>query len=128
MTDADRLASRQNLSVIDAVQATSFRAGDHVEIRSAAEILSTLDDFGMLDGVPFMPEMLPFVGQRFRVASRALKVCSAIGNTHMRGIVFLEQLRGDVQPTAAARRSVDCSGRRSGYALQTRVAARSRMG
>ena len=95
MTDADRLASRQNLSVIDAVQATSFRAGDHVEIRSAAEILSTLDDFGMLDGVPFMPEMLPFVGQRFRVASRALKVCSAIGNTHMRGIVFLEQLRCD---------------------------------
>lgn len=74
---------------------TSFRAGDHVEVRSAAEILSTLDDSGTLDGVPFMPEMLPFVGQRFRVASRALKVCSSIGNAHLDGVVFLDQLRCD---------------------------------
>jgi hypothetical protein len=44
--------------------------GDLVEIRSADEILSTLDDNGTLHGLPFMHEMLKFVGQRVRVHRR----------------------------------------------------------
>jgi hypothetical protein len=39
--------------------------------------------------------MLPFVGQRFTVASRALKVCCAIGNARLDSVVFLDQLRCD---------------------------------
>jgi hypothetical protein len=72
-----------------------LRAGDLVEVRSATEILSTLDENGELDGVPFMPEMLQFVGRRFTVSKRALKICSPLGNAHMTGTVFLEQLRCD---------------------------------
>lgn len=76
-----------------AERARAYKAGEVVEVRSAAEILATLDDKGELNGVPFMPEMLPFVGRRLQVSSRALKVCCAIGNARMEGVVFLEQLR-----------------------------------
>jgi hypothetical protein len=74
---------------------SQFRAGDVVEVRPAAEILATLDENGELDSVPFMPEMLQFVGRRFTVSKRALKICSPVGNAHMTGTVFLEQLRCD---------------------------------
>ena len=50
-------------------------AGDWVEVRSKEEILKTLDDKGQLDGMPFMPEMLRFCGQRFQVYKRAHKTC-----------------------------------------------------
>ncbi|MCE9544635.1 MAG: hypothetical protein K8T25_03835 [Planctomycetia bacterium] len=49
--------------------------GDWVEVRSQAEILSTLDAEGRLEGLPFMPEMLDFCGRRFRVYKRADKTC-----------------------------------------------------
>ncbi len=48
-----------------------LRAGDLVEVRSEDEILRTLDSRGTLDSLPFMPEMLPFCGKRFRVSKRA---------------------------------------------------------
>lgn len=50
-------------------------AGEWVEIKSADEIASTLDANGTLDGLPFMAEMIPFCGQRFRVTRRAEKTC-----------------------------------------------------
>src|SRR6266403_2788048 len=49
--------------------------GDWVEVRSKEEILQTLDDRGMLDGMPFMPEMFAFCGQQFRVYKSAHKTC-----------------------------------------------------
>jgi hypothetical protein len=49
--------------------------GDWVEVRPAPEILATLDDHHAVDGLPFMPEMLPMCGRRFRVALRAEKTC-----------------------------------------------------
>jgi len=49
--------------------------GDWVEVRSKVEILSTLDNNGQLDGMPFMPEMLRYCGQRFQVYKRAHKTC-----------------------------------------------------
>src|SRR6267142_1519493 len=48
-----------------------LRAGHWVEVRSADEILATLDDRGALDALPFMPEMLQYCGKRFRVFKRA---------------------------------------------------------
>lgn len=49
--------------------------GDWVEVRSKDEILATLDSEGQLDGMPFMPEMFRFCGQRFEVYKRAHKTC-----------------------------------------------------
>ena len=47
---------------------SSLRQGDVVWVRSASEILATLDATGALDELPFMPEMIPFCGRRFVVA------------------------------------------------------------
>jgi hypothetical protein len=75
-----------------------FRAGDWVEVRSAEEILATLDANGRLDALPFMPEMLQFCGRRFRVAKSAHKTCDTIRSYQSRwmdGAVHLEGLRCD---------------------------------
>jgi len=55
-----------------------YRVGDWVEVRSRAEILATLDKTGRLDGMPFMPEMFAFCGQRFRICKRAHKTCDTV--------------------------------------------------
>jgi hypothetical protein len=49
--------------------------GDWVEVRSKAEVLSTLDSKGQLDGMPFMPEMFEFCGEWLLVYKRAHKTC-----------------------------------------------------
>jgi len=59
-------------------QALDLRAGEWVEVRSAGEILATLDDNGTLDGLPFMPEMLQYCARRFRVYKSAHKTCDTI--------------------------------------------------
>ena len=52
-----------------------LRPGDLVEVRSPDEILRTLDADGTVDHLPFMPEMVEFCGNRFRVARRVVKTC-----------------------------------------------------
>jgi hypothetical protein len=42
-----------------------LRAGDWVEVRSREEILRSLDENGRLEGLPFMPQMFQYRGQRF---------------------------------------------------------------
>lgn len=79
-------------------QTLDLRAGDLVEVRSATEILTTLDERGELDSLPFMPEMLPYCGRQFRVSKRADKTCDTIEKYHARRMyrtVHLEQLRCD---------------------------------
>ena len=76
----------------------ALRTGDVVEVRSEAEILRTLDAEGKLDGLPFMPEMLSFCGQRYRVRGRAHKACDTIDwqqFRRMESAVHLEELRCD---------------------------------
>jgi len=58
----------------------ALRAGDWVEVRSAAEILATLDERGGLDALPFMPEMLQYCGKRFQVYKSAHKTCDTSQN------------------------------------------------
>ncbi len=75
-----------------------LRPGDVVQVRSGEEIIATLDASGALDGVPFMPEMMQYVGRRFRVSKRAEKICDMIGpggSRRMRDAVLLEDLRCD---------------------------------
>ena len=75
-----------------------LRPGDIVELRPAAEILATLDESGALDNMPFMPEMLQYVGRRFTVSRRVEKICDTIAATGSRRVydtVYLEDLRCD---------------------------------
>jgi hypothetical protein len=75
-----------------------LRAGDWVEVRSAAEILATLDERGRLEARPFMPEMLSACGKRFRVFKSAHKGCDTIATNTSRRMddaVHLEGLRCD---------------------------------
>ena len=77
-----------------------LRAGDQVQVRTAEEILATLDDSGRMDGLPFMPEMLAFLGQSFRVYKRAHKTCDTVhqtGGRKLKNCVHLEGLRCDGQ-------------------------------
>jgi hypothetical protein len=71
-----------------------FRAGDVVEVRSKAEILGTLDDRGCVDGLPFMPEMLEFCGQRVRVSAVAHKTCDFVHKTWGRRLQRTVHLAG----------------------------------
>jgi len=60
------------------MEATKYRAGDWVVVRSKEEILATLDRDGRLDDMPFMPEMFAYCGKRMRVHRRAHKACDTI--------------------------------------------------
>ena len=70
-----------------------------MEVRSAEEILATLDEQGCLDALPFMPEMLQYCGKRFRVFKSAHKTCDTIKDwttmRRMTNAVHLEELRCD---------------------------------
>ncbi len=77
--------------------APSLRVGDLVQVRSAEEILLTLDERGALDRLPFMPEMLRFCGQRFTVIKRANKACTPSDGTvrQVQNAVHLDDVRCD---------------------------------
>jgi hypothetical protein len=75
-----------------------FRSGDLVVVRSEAEIRQTLDKDGTLDGLPFMPEMLPFCGKRQRVHQTVEKTCIdipdyAMRRFHQSDVVILDGIR-----------------------------------
>lgn len=73
-----------------------LRVGDIVEIKPFAEIVATLDENGLIDGMPFMPEMAKYCGQRATVGKSAHKTCD--GHGHLRWLedtVHLEGLRCD---------------------------------
>src|SRR5438552_14059476 len=76
-----------------------LRIGQVVEVRPAAEILATLDDDAATGALPFMPEMLRFVGRRFTVSALALKLCDTrsdgTGNRRFHDTVYLEDPRCD---------------------------------
>jgi len=75
-----------------------LKAGDVVEVRTSAEILETLDENACVEGLPFMPEMIPFIGRQFTVSKRAHKTCDTVhqtGGRKLRDCVHLEDLRCD---------------------------------
>lgn len=76
----------------------SLVVGDEVEIRPFEEIRRTLDDADCLDGLPFMPEMLRFCGQRARVFRRVDKIYDYGGKKvlrRMKSTVLLHRMRCD---------------------------------
>ena len=76
----------------------NLRVGEWVQVKSAEEILATLDERGEFESLPFMPELLRFCGKRFRVYRRADKACDTIDWSTLRRMenaVHLAQLRCD---------------------------------
>ena len=77
----------------------AYHRGDRVRVRSADEILATLDAGGSIDGMPFMPEMLQYAGREFPVYASAHKTCDAINLTgtsrRLDRMVHLDTLRCD---------------------------------
>lgn len=71
-----------------------LRVGDLVEVRSAEEILATLDENGELENLPFMPEMLAFCGQQLTVHKVAHKLCDTISRSGMRKMTNSVHLTG----------------------------------
>ncbi len=71
-----------------------LRVGDVVEVRSADEILATLDENGTLESLPFMPEMLRYCGQRLTVHKVAHKVCDTMTRSGIRRMENAVHLRG----------------------------------
>lgn len=72
----------------------TFSTGQTVWVRGLEDILNSLDADGKLDGLPFMPEMVVYCGQRFQVATLPQKTCvEGFGFRTLNGIVFLENLR-----------------------------------
>ena len=72
----------------------NIRAGDWVEVKSAAEILRTLDGRSEIAALPFMPEMLKFCGKRLRVAAVAHKTCDVACKTGGRSMPNALHLEG----------------------------------
>ena len=73
----------------------NLRVGDLVEVLSLEEILATLDEGGRLEKMAFMPEMVRFCGQRFRVGKSAHKTCDTISRGGpMRSVVGCVHLEG----------------------------------
>ncbi len=81
-------------------QSLGLRAGEWVQVKSKSKILETLDKNGQLDGLPFMPEMLQYCGQRLRVFKRSHKTCdppNGLAARRMSSAVHLEDVRCDGQ-------------------------------
>ncbi|MDD4615862.1 MAG: hypothetical protein PHW76_01925 [Alphaproteobacteria bacterium] len=78
----------EKASLIQSLPASEsiWRAGDWVEVRSLAEILGRLDDRDSLESMPFMPEMIPCCGQRFRILKVAHKTCDSTGWEYLRAM------------------------------------------
>ena len=75
-----------------------LRAGEWVEVLSPEQIQATLDVNGTADELPFMPEMAPLCGRRFRVARRVEKSCHDVHQGgarefHGNDVVQLEDVR-----------------------------------
>jgi hypothetical protein len=70
-----------------------LRSGDAVQVKSASEILDTLDKNGRMEGLPFMPEMLQYCGKQFVVSKRADKVCMFVHSRRVPAAVMLDDLR-----------------------------------
>ena len=89
------IANREVNTIPDTL---NLRAGEWVEVRSANEILRTLDASQSLEALPFMPEMLQYCGKKFRVYKAAHKTCDTVKSYAIRRMsrtVHLEGLRCD---------------------------------
>ena len=75
-----------------------LKVGEWVVVRPSEEILVTLDANARFEELPFMPQMLPHCGKKFRVRKRAHKLCDSVfstGGRQLSDAVFLDDARCD---------------------------------
>ncbi len=75
----------------------SLLPNSFVRVRPIQEIIATLDQEGMLDALPFMPEMVKHCGKRYMISKRIERTCeeSEKGMRRIQNVVFLGDLRCD---------------------------------
>ncbi|MDQ2078788.1 hypothetical protein RA307_01220 [Xanthobacteraceae bacterium Astr-EGSB] len=64
----------------------TVKVGEWVEVRPLTDIMKTLDDNCAFDGMPFLPEMVRYVGHRFQIVKSAHKTCDPTGASDLRRI------------------------------------------
>ncbi len=80
------------------LQPDQLKRGDWLQVKTASAISDTIDIDGTTDGLPLMPEMLRFCGQRFQISHFANKVCANVGQVEIRNlqrVVVLKMNRCD---------------------------------
>lgn len=88
-----------------------LRRGNLVRVKSAEEIVRTLNSDGTLDGLPFMPEMLEYCGRQFHVYHRVVQcVIDAAHLSQLEGS-FVRRFEGD---NVVVLDNVRCSGTHHG--------------
>jgi hypothetical protein len=64
----------------------TVKVGEWVEVRPFADIMATLDENCAFDGMPFLPEMVGYVGHRFQIVKSAHKTCDPTGSSDLRRV------------------------------------------
>ena len=84
-----------------------FKKGDIVEILHPSEIAKTLDSNGTLDNLPFMAEMIPYCGKKFKVSARLEKTCVECKKPDSS---VAEEMRAFLTDDVVALENLRCSG------------------
>jgi hypothetical protein len=92
---ADSAGKPYSCALFESETPQKHESDDVIEVRSAQEIIATLDAQGKLEGIPFMPEMLAFCGQRHRVFKTCEQTCAKGEPRHLSGAVHLKGVRCD---------------------------------
>ncbi len=98
-------------------QKLDLKVGEWVAVRSADEILRTLDLNARFEELPFMPQMLRYCGKKFRVRKRAHKLCDTAfgtGGRELNDSVFLMTFVALVKRTAVANCDAQSFGKKHG--------------
>jgi len=91
-----RLAARATTATVPHPPVERYAVGDWVRVKTASEILATLDGDGRLEGLPFMPEMVSLIGSVRMVRRRAVQTCvEGHGLRGMERTVLLDAPRCD---------------------------------
>jgi hypothetical protein len=86
------------MKISETDRSMKLRVEEWIEVRSAEEILATLDGDQCASALPFMPEMLQYCGKRFRVYKSAHKTADTSEHftiRRMANAVHLNELRCD---------------------------------
>ena len=84
-----------------------LRAGDLVAVRALPEILKTLDAKGTLEDLPFMPEMIEYCGEHFRVLNRVVQTTIDAAFLALHNESFVREFRNN---DVVILQGVRCSG------------------
>jgi len=68
------IAKKEETGLAEPSEVLDLQPGEWVEVRSAKEILATLDQTGRLKGLGIMSEMVKFCGKRFKVYKRVERI------------------------------------------------------